>query len=103
MITLDELHKLYKKCGSLTTDSRKIPPGSMFFALKGDRFDGNDFALQALEQGAKCAIVDRATLDGASPGEGKGSCILVENVLKTLQALAHYNRTLFNIPVLAIT
>jgi UDP-N-acetylmuramoyl-tripeptide--D-alanyl-D-alanine ligase len=103
MITLDELYKLYKKCGSLTTDSRKITPGTMFFALKGDRFDGNDFALEALAQGAKCAIVDRATLDAASPGAGKGSCILVENVLTTLQKLAHYHRTHFNIPVLAIT
>ena len=73
MITLDELYKLYKKCGSLTTDSRKITPRTMFFALKGERFDGNDFALEAMDQGAKCAIVDRATLDAASPGVGKGS------------------------------
>jgi UDP-N-acetylmuramoyl-tripeptide--D-alanyl-D-alanine ligase len=103
MITLAELYKLYKKCGSLTTDSRKITPGCMFFALKGERFDGNDFALQALDQGAKCAIVDRATLDGVSPGVGKGNCILVESVLITLQNLAHYHRTQFDIPVLAIT
>lgn len=103
MITLEELYKLYKKCGSLTTDSRKITPGCMFFALKGERFDGNDFALEALEKGAKCAIVDRASLDAASPGDGKGSCILVENALTTLQILAHHHRTHFDMPMLAIT
>lgn len=98
---METLYKLFKKCSGVTTDSRAIEEGSMFFALKGETFDGNDFAVQALEKGARVAVVDRASLQGVKAG--KGECYLVENVLKTLQDLAAYHRRQFNIPVIGIT
>ena len=102
MITVDELYKLFKKSTGISTDSRTAQEGAMFFALKGEKFDGNDYAVKALENGAKYAIVDRATLDGTSV-RGKRYCILVENVLKTMQQLASYHRRQFDIPVIGIT
>ncbi|MBO4768444.1 MAG: UDP-N-acetylmuramoyl-tripeptide--D-alanyl-D-alanine ligase, partial [Bacteroidales bacterium] len=99
---IEELHKLYRKCSGVTTDSRKIEDGAMFFALKGENFDGNDFAMKALEAGARYAIVDRPTLDGANI-KGRRYCIVVENVLDTLQKLAAYHRDQFDIPVVGIT
>jgi len=84
---------------SFTTDTRKIVEGCLFFALKGERFDGNIFAAQALEQGAKIAIVDDSTVvDGAN----KSAYVLVANVLKTMQDLATYHRRQFDIPILAV-
>lgn len=102
MIEIEELYKLYKKCSGVTTDSRAIEDGTMFFALKGEKFDGNDFAMKALEAGAKFAIVDRPTLDGANI-KGRRYCIVVENVLNTLQKLAAYHREQYEIPVVGIT
>lgn len=102
MIEIEELYKLFKKCTGVTTDSRNIEEGSMFFALRGETFDGNDFAMTALEAGAKYAIVDRPTLDGANI-KGRRYCILVQNVLETLQKLAAYHRSQFGIPVVGIT
>lgn len=97
-----ELYKLYKKCsGGITTDSRNVARDSMFFALKGDTFDGNEFARKALEAGARYAIVDKPTLSGLKAG--RGECILVENVLMTLQKLASHHRSQFDIPVIGIT
>ena len=101
MIEIEKLYELYKKCSGLTTDSRAIKDGCMFFALKGETFDGNDFALQALKGGAKYAVVDRVSLESESFKGRK--CILVENVLHTLQKLAAYHRRQFDIPVVGIT
>lgn len=93
-----ELYRLFREAGQeLSIDSRKIPAGALFFALKGENFDGNVFAGAALEAGASLAIVD-------DPGlKGKEGCIWVPDVLKSLQELAHYHRKQFTIPVLAIT
>ena len=102
MIEIEELYKLYKKCQGVTTDSRSITDGAMFFALKGEKFDGNDFAMKALEAGARYAIVDRPSLDGANI-KGRRYCIVVENVLETLQKLAAYHREQSDIPVVGIT
>ncbi|MBQ9476153.1 MAG: UDP-N-acetylmuramoyl-tripeptide--D-alanyl-D-alanine ligase, partial [Bacteroidales bacterium] len=102
MIEIEELYKLYKKCSGVTTDSRSITEGAMFFALKGETFDGNDFAMKALEAGARYAIVDRPSLDGANI-KGRRYCIVVENVLETLQKLAAYHREQSDIPVVGIT
>lgn len=96
------LYNLYKECTGICTDTRKITEGVMFFALKGDNFDGNDFALKALEMGARYAVVDRPSLQGI-PHNRTHKCILVENVLQALQELAAYHRALFDIPVLGIT
>ena len=103
---IKELYHLYKKCNGSCTDTRDIKAGSMFFALKGAKFDGNDFALKALEGGAKYAVVDNPNLCPnvkANPIALSGKFILVGDVLKTFQDLARYHRQQFNIPVIAIT
>ena len=101
MISVEELYELYKKCSGITTDSRQIKEGVMFFALKGEKFDGNDFAEDALKAGAKYAIVDRFLLEGTSYKGRK--CIVVQNALGMLQLLAAYHRNQFDIPVVGIT
>ena len=101
MISVEELYELYKKCSGITTDSRQIKEGVMFFALKGEKFDGNDFAEDALKAGAKYAIVDRFLLEGMSYKGRK--CIVVQNALGMLQLLAAYHRNQFDIPVVGIT
>ena len=101
MISVEELYELYKKCSGITTDSRQIKEGVMFFALKGEKFDGNDFAEDALKAGAKYAIVDRFLLEGTSYKGRK--CIVVQNTLSMLQQLAAYHRMQFDVPVVGIT
>jgi UDP-N-acetylmuramyl pentapeptide synthase len=91
------LYEIYKAHPSVQTDSRKIQAGDLYFALKGDRFNGNDFALQALQDGAAYAIVDEA---GAAHNE---QCILVADVLSSMQQLALHHRRQLNIPFIAIT
>lgn len=83
----------------VTTDSRTCPEGSMFFALKGENFDGNLYALSALEKGCAVAIVDRSDVIP----EGDARFILVDDVLTTLQSLASYHRQQTGIPVVQIT
>lgn len=83
----------------VTTDSRTCPEGSMFFALKGENFDGNLYALSALEKGCAVAIVDRSDVIP----EGDARFILVDDVLTTLQSLASYHRLQTGIPVVQIT
>ena len=94
-----ELYGLYKQHPVVSTDSRKCPQGALFFALKGDSFDGNAFAAQALEQGCAYAIVDEA--EYAAGGDER--YILVEDVLTTLQQLAHRHRKMLGIPIIGIT
>jgi UDP-N-acetylmuramoyl-tripeptide--D-alanyl-D-alanine ligase len=94
---IEELYQLFLKHPSVQTDTRKLKNGDLFFALKGDNFNGNQFALQALEKGASYAIVDEAVA-----GEND-HIIVVDDVLNTLQQLAKYHRQQFNIPFLAIT
>ena len=94
---ISQLNTIYLQNRSISTDTRNILPGSLFFALKGDRFNGNEFALQALDKGAAAAIVDE-DING-----GNARVIRVENVLKTLQDLARYHRQKTGITILAIT
>ena len=101
MISVEELYALYKRCSGITSDSRNIRDGVMFFALKGEKFDGNDFALEALKSGARYAVVDRFLLEGTSYRGRK--CIVVENSLQMLQCLAAYHRKQLDIPVVGIT
>lgn len=96
-MTIEELYHIYRQYPSVQTDTRKLKAGDIFFALKGDNFNGNAFAKQAIDNGAAFAIVDE------SQYEIPGKTILVENVLTTLQQLAKYHRQQFSIPVLAIT
>lgn len=96
---LETLYEIYKQHPVVTTDSRDCPQGSLFFALKGETFDGNAFAGKALDQGCAFAVVDDETV----VPQGDERYILVGDVLKTLQDLAHYHREQFNIPVLEVT
>ena len=94
---IPELYKIYRNHPNITTDSRKVEPGSLFFALKGDSFDGNRFAPVALKKGAAFAIVDDP------PPVPNDRFIVVDNVLNALQELAVYHRKRLLIPVIGIT
>ncbi|BAV10277.1 UDP-N-acetylmuramoyl-tripeptide--D-alanyl-D-alanine ligase [Filimonas lacunae] len=94
---ISELYSLFKQYPSVQTDTRKLQKGDLFFALKGPSFNGNEFALQALEAGAAYAIIDEA------PAVPDSRLILVEDALTTLQQLAGYHRDQFTIPFIAIT
>jgi len=94
---ISELHKIFLSCGSITTDTRKIQLGGLFFALKGENFDGNDFAVNALEFGAAYVVVNAgspADNEREAFMDASGVCrvITVEDTLKTLQELAAYHR-----------
>ena len=93
-----ELYDIYREHPILTTDSRKCPEGSIFFALKGETFDGNDYAMEALRKGCAFAVVDKAEVAAKD-----GRLILVADVLKALQELAATHRRAWGGPVLQIT
>ncbi|MBK6949444.1 MAG: UDP-N-acetylmuramoyl-tripeptide--D-alanyl-D-alanine ligase [Haliscomenobacter sp.] len=95
---VNELYELFQQSGSVCTDSRKVVPGAIFFALRGDRFDGNRFAAAALNEGAAYAVVDDPSV--VVPGQ---PFILVEDALVSLQHLARHHRRQFHIPVIGIT
>lgn len=96
-MNLNELYELFLHHEKITTDSRHCPANSLFFALKGERFDGNQYAAKALEAGAAYAIID-------NPEYLSGDrMILVDNVLDCLQQLAHRHRKALGIPVIGIT
>ena len=93
------LYAIFQKCNGVCTDTRKITPHCLFFALHGDNFNGNDFALAALEQGASYAVVDDEKFENSE----NPKLIFVADTLEALQVLARYHRNLFDIPVIAIT
>ena len=95
-MTIENLHTLFLKHQLIDTDTRKIRRNSLFFALKGDNFNGNKFANEALNKGASYAIIDEAEYNG-------DHTILVENVLNTLQQLANFHRKQLNIPIISLT
>lgn len=86
-----ELYSLFRDSSGVTTDSRTIKGGEVFFALKGENFDGNEYALKALELGAGFAVVDAASAVGSMSPLPKG-IIPVRDTLETLQALARHHR-----------
>ena len=97
---LEVLYKYYLECRQLIfTDTRKILSGGIYFALKGDSFDGNLFAEDALIKGAKYVVVDNKEIANKIGSQA----ILEENVLNTLQELAKFHRLRLNIPIIAIT
>jgi UDP-N-acetylmuramoyl-tripeptide--D-alanyl-D-alanine ligase len=93
------LYRIYQEHPVVTTDSRKCPSGSMFFALRGDTFNGNQYARQALEQGCAVAVVD----DGSVVPPGDARFVLVDDVLSTLQQLAAWHRRQWGGPVVQVT
>ncbi len=96
-MNIPSLYELYLRNPSVQTDTRKLQPGDLFFALKGDNFNGNKFAQQAIDAGAALAVIDEA----AYAIEGK--TLLVDDVLTALQELARHHRQQFSIPFIAIT
>ena len=97
MISLIDLYQKYGECSAVSTDTRKIPSDSMFFALKGPNFDANTFAEQALKNGAKYAVVDDPNV------VINDNILLVEDGLKALQSLANYHRKQLRIPFISLT
>lgn len=97
MTTLERLYQAYLSSRTVTTDSRAITPGCIFFAFRGEHFDGNAFAPQALEQGAALCVIS----DPAFKVDDR--CIVVPDVLRTLQELACEHRRHLAIPVVGIT
>ena len=96
-MTIEHLHQLFLEFSQVCTDTRKISPNCIFFALKGDNFNGNTYAALALEKGASYAIVDEEEF------AGHDNTILVENVLTTLQKLSQFHRNYCKAKVIGLT
>lgn len=95
-MNIKELHNIFLESNGVCTDTRKLKKGQLFFALKGDNFNGNQYALKAIENGASYAVVDDKSLTHKN-------CILVKNALKTLQKLASYHRKNLNKTIIGLT
>lgn len=96
-MNIAKIHALFLKCQSVSIDTRKIQPNSFFVAIKGENFDANTFAKEALDKGASYVMIDNKDyyVDERT--------ILVEDSLKTLQTLAQYHRNYLNLPIVALT
>lgn len=95
-MNIEQLHQHFLSSSGISTDTRKIIPNSLYFALKGERFDGNTFAEEAVKKGASLAVVDDPTLKG-------DKFYTCKDVLSCLQQLANYHRRYLAIPIIAIT
>lgn len=98
-VQMRTLYEHYLNSSGICTDTRKIKKGSLFVALKGANFDGNDYVLQALSEGASFALSDR----NSEAHRNSSKVILVEDCLKSLQALANYHRKQLATPIIGIT
>ncbi len=98
--SVEPLYEIYLRHPSISTDTRKVKSDDLFFALKGENFNGNHFAVQALENGAAYAIIDEIVPDA---GIYSNRLIMVDDVLTSLQRLAAHHRNQFSIPVIGIT
>ncbi len=96
-MTIPEIHKLFLSCNNVVIDTRKVAVNSLFVALKGERFDANTFAQEALDKGASYVIIDNKNyyIDSRT--------ILVDNSLIALQELAKFHRIYLNLPIIALT
>jgi UDP-N-acetylmuramoyl-tripeptide--D-alanyl-D-alanine ligase len=94
---IDSLYNLFLQSGSISTDTRQITPGSVFFALKGPKFNANELAAEAIKKGAAAAVVDEVKF------AVNDKYIVVEDSLVALQQLARHHREHLNIPVIALT
>ena len=94
------IYNKFKECGVVTTDTRTLKGGEMFFALRGENFDGNEYALKALELGARYAVVNRSSkvgtdcVAGVLDADVAARLVMVEDTLKTLQELARWHRSM---------
>ncbi len=96
--TLNKIYSIFKKSSGICTDTRKLKKNSIYFALKGPSYNGNNFAKEALVKGAILSVVDNKDLEGISD-----EIIYVDDVLSTLQGLARHHRKKFNIPFIGLT
>lgn len=96
-MNIKEIHQLFLNTSGVCTDTRKIQKKQIYFALKGDHFDGNKFVNEAFKKGASYAIVDDYSL------RNQPNCVFVENTLDTLQSLANFHRNYLSIPIIGIT
>jgi len=94
---IEDLYQKFLASTGISTDTRMITPGSVFFALKGPTFNANEFAAEALKKGASYAVVDEKAF------QANDNCVLVDDSLKALQGLARYHRAQLKIPVVALT
>lgn len=97
-MSIKDLHELFMKSSGVVTDSRKIKNNCIFFSLKGEKFNGNEFANSAVKKGAMLAVVDEKKFS-----QNKENYILVENCLETLQNLANFHRKKLNTKIIGIT
>ena len=95
---IDDIHSLFSKSSGISTDTRTIKKNNIFFCLKGENFDGNLFIDKAFHLGASFVIYDDEQLNYKSK-----KAVRVKNALETLQSLAKYHRSKFNIPVIGLT
>ena len=96
---IETLYRHFVQSCGVTTDTRRCEPGMMFFALRGDNFDGNSYAAKALEMGCSCVVVDNPQY----VVEGDGRILLVEDSLKALQQMARHHRRQLGTPIVGIT
>lgn len=94
---IESLYKKFIKSNGVSTDTRKLPEGCIYFALKGDNFDGNKFVTKAFDGGAKYCVIDD------KKAKINDNCILVKDVLETLQNLATFHRNEIDIPIISLT
>jgi len=97
-LKIEQLHQYFLESKGICTDTRKITKACLFFALKGDNFDGNEFADEALDMGAIKVVIDDIRFH-----KNTGETILCANALQLLQKLATYHRKHLNIPIIAVT
>lgn len=95
---IEEIYQCFLQCSAVSTDTRKIDVNSLFVALKGDNFDANSFAQEAINKGASFVIIDDKKFY-----TDKDKMILVSNSLETLQQLAKYHRQQLGLPIIALT
>jgi UDP-N-acetylmuramoyl-tripeptide--D-alanyl-D-alanine ligase len=94
---IKDIHQVFLKCHSVSIDTRKIVEGCLFVAIKGERFDANTFAVEALSKGASYVIIDNADY------YRDDRTVVVEDSLVTLQELARFHRQYLNLPIIALT
>ena len=97
MTSTDSLYQHYLKHSTISTDTRNIAAGCLFFALKGEKFDANTFAERALAMGAAYVVIDNKDY------QINERCLLVDDVLSSLQDLARHHRAQLGIPVVGLT
>lgn len=95
---IEDLYQCFLQCESISTDTRKIAPNSLFFALKGDNFNANEFAQEALNKGALFAVIDNKKYF-----TDENKMLLVSDSLKTLQELANYHRNQLGLTIISLT